>query len=87
MRWRALADGGQSEIEHLDDAAGVIMTLPGFRSRCTMPFSCAASRASAIWRAMVSASDRHRAALDASAERFARDELHHQRALADSTSP
>ena len=30
--------------------------LAGFRSRWTMPFSCAASSASAIWRAMASAS-------------------------------
>ena len=28
--------------------AGVTMMLPGFRSRCVMDFSCAASRASAI---------------------------------------
>src|SRR5947209_3260256 len=31
--------------------AGVIMIFAGFRSRWTIPFSCAASRASAIWRA------------------------------------
>ena len=30
--------------------------LAGFRSRWTMPFSCAASSASAIWRAIASAS-------------------------------
>ena len=37
---------------------GVIMTLPGFKSRCTTPLSWAASRASAIWRAMGRASAR-----------------------------
>jgi hypothetical protein len=35
----------------LTTPAGVIMMLAGFRSRWVMPFSCAASRASAIWRA------------------------------------
>ena len=33
--------------------SGVILMLAGFRSRWTMPFSCAASSASAIWRAIV----------------------------------
>jgi hypothetical protein len=28
--------------------SGVVMMLVGFRSRCTMPFSCAASSAAAI---------------------------------------
>ena len=36
--------------------SGVTFTLAGFRSRCTIPFSCAASSASAIWRAIASAS-------------------------------
>ena len=36
--------------------AGVILMFAGFRSRWTMPFSCAASRASAICRAIVNAS-------------------------------
>ena len=36
--------------------SGVILMLAGFRSRWTMPFSCAASSASAICRAIVSAS-------------------------------
>ena len=36
--------------------SGVILMLAGFRSRCTMPLSCAASSASAICRAMVRAS-------------------------------
>ena len=34
----------------------VSATLPGFRSRWTMPLSCAAPRASVIWRAMARAS-------------------------------
>ena len=36
--------------------SGLILMLPGLRSRCTMPFSCAASSASAICRAMPNAS-------------------------------
>ena len=40
----------------LTDPSGVRFTLAGFRSRWTMPFSCAASSASAIWRAISSAS-------------------------------
>ena len=38
--------------------SGLILMLPGFRSRWVTPFSCAASSASAIWRAMDSASSR-----------------------------
>jgi len=34
----------------------LILMLPGFRSRCTIPRSCAASSASAIWRANARAS-------------------------------
>ena len=37
--------------------SGVILMLAGFRSRWTIPFSCAASSASAIWHATGSASD------------------------------
>ena len=40
----------------LTTPSGVILMLAGFRSRWTMPFSCAASRASAICRAIASAS-------------------------------
>ena len=36
--------------------SGRSFTLAGFRSRWTIPFSCAASSAAAIWRAMPSAS-------------------------------
>ena len=36
--------------------SGVSFTFAGFRSRCTIPFSCAASSASAIWRAIARAS-------------------------------
>ena len=35
--------------------SAVVMTLAGFRSRCTTPFSCAASSAAAIWLAQSSA--------------------------------
>jgi len=35
--------------------AGVTITLPGFRSRCRMPWRCAAFSAPAIWIAHVSA--------------------------------
>ena len=54
--------------------------LAGFRSRWTIPFSCAASSASAIWRAIVSASDdRQGPALEALRERRALDQLEDQR--------
>ena len=43
--------------------SGVILILAGFRSRWTMPFSCAASSASAIWRAMANASAQRRSGL------------------------
>ncbi len=36
--------------------SAVILMLPGFRSRCTIPVSCTASRASAICRAIANAS-------------------------------
>ena len=39
----------------LTTPSGVTLMLAGFRSRWTIPFSCAASSASAIWRAMASA--------------------------------
>jgi len=35
--------------------SALILMLAGFRSRCTIPISCAASSASAIWRAYLSA--------------------------------
>ena len=54
---------GQAEVEHLRaHVAGAQIGVPcstmlaGFRSRWTIPFSCAASSASAICRAMASAS-------------------------------
>jgi hypothetical protein len=50
----------QAEVEHLHDAGWRDLILAGLRSRWTMPFSCAASSASAIWRAMSSASFRGR---------------------------
>ena len=56
--------------------SGRSLTLAGFRSRWTIPFSCAASSASAIWRAMPSASSiGMRPARDALGERLALDEL------------
>ena len=42
----------QPEVEHLHRAVGVTLMFAGFRSRWMMPFSCAASSASAIWRAI-----------------------------------
>ena len=43
---------GQTEVQHLHRAVGATLMLAGFRSRWTMPFSCAASSASAICRAI-----------------------------------
>ena len=64
--------------------SGVILMLAGFRSRWTMPFSCAASSASAICRAMASASRRWPACgpapRDPLGQRVALDQLHDQRA-------
>ena len=59
--------------------SGVILMLAGFRSRWMMPCSCAASSASAICRAIGSASSSgNRTARDAIGERLALDQLHHQ---------
>ena len=59
----------------------VIAMLAGLRSRWTMPFSCAASSASAICRAMASASrDRQRGrSVEPLGKRLALDELEDQR--------
>ncbi len=55
--------------------------LAGFRSRWTMPSSCAASRASAIWRAIGSASASGSGPRAMCVrEVLALDELHHERA-------
>ena len=60
--------------------SGAIFTFAGFRSRCTMPFSCAASSAAAIWCATPSASlEGHRLAREPLGERLALDELEHER--------
>ena len=59
--------------------AGVILMLAGFRSRWMMPCSCAASRPSAICRAMGRASSSGSGPLQVGAL----DQLHHQRALLD----
>ena len=56
----------------------VTMMLAGFRSRCTTPLRCAASRASAIWIASRTASS-----TDAGLERAALDVLEHQVIRAD----
>ena len=59
---------------------GVSFTLAGFRSRWTIPFSCAASSARAICRAIASASSSGIGpARDPLRERLAFDELEHQR--------
>ena len=72
--------------------SGVILMFAGFRSRWTMPFSCAASSASAICRAIASASvDRQagcvgaggaRGGCDSLGERLAFDQLQHETAHA-----
>ena len=46
----------QTEVEHLHRAGRVNLMFAGLRSRWMIPFSCAASSASAIWRATSSAS-------------------------------
>ena len=57
--------------------SGVSLTFPGLRSRWTIPFSCAASSASAICRATARASSRGSgAALQPLGEVLALDELH-----------
>ena len=73
----------------LTTPSGVTLTLPGLRSRWVIPFSCAASSASAIWRAMFRASFRRRPGVEDSRgfgqflrERFALDELQHEPANA-----
>ena len=72
---------GEAEVEHLDRAVGRSLTLAGFRSRWMTPFSCAASSAAAICRAISSASvDRERAAGESVGERLAFDELEHKAA-------
>ena len=59
--------------------------LAGFRSRCTMPLSCAASSASAICRAMRERlADWHRSAREALGERVAFNELENERAMPSS---
>ena len=59
--------------------SGRSLMLAGLRSRWTMPCSCAASRASAIWRAMgIASSAEIGPARDSVGEVFAFDELHDQ---------
>ena len=61
--------------------SGVILMLAGFRSRWTIPFSCAASSASAIWRAIASASSTGSGPrCEPLGERLALDQLQHERA-------
>ena len=61
--------------------SGRSLILAGLRSRWMMPCSCAASSASAIWRAMASASSRGNGpAREARGEVLAVDELHDERA-------
>ena len=59
--------------------AGVTLMLAGLRSRWTMPFSCAASSASAIWRPRASVSSTGTGPRrDALGQRLAFDELEHE---------
>ena len=70
----------QAEVEHLHRAVGRTLIFAGFRSRWMMPCSCAASRASAICRAIGSASS---SGIGPRAMRSARvvalDQLHDER--------
>ena len=64
--------------------SGVILMFAGFRSRCTMPFSCAYSMASAICEAIGSASvERDRSGGDPLRQRGAFDQFDNQRPLLD----
>ena len=70
---------GQTKVQHLDRAVERTLMLAGFRSRCTMPCSCAATSASAIWLAIASAS-----AIGIGSRRYdprggSLDQLHHER--------
>ena len=70
---------GQAEVQHLDRALAGDWTFCGFRSRWTMPRSCAASSASAICSAIGSASSSGIASGgDAVREAPTVDELEHQ---------
>ena len=55
-RRRRVAAFARPKSSTFTTPSGVILMFAGFRSRWTMPFSCAASSASAICRAMASAS-------------------------------
>ena len=72
---------GQAEVQHLDRAVARTLMFAGFRSRWTMPASCAASSASAICFAIGSASS---IGIGPRAMRcgevLALDQFHHQRA-------
>ena len=57
-RHRTRVRFGEPEVQDLHTPSGVTLTFAGLRSRCTMPFSWAASSASAICRAIGSASSR-----------------------------
>ena len=59
--------------------SGVILIFAGLRSRCTIPFSCAASSASAIWRAYPIASSAESARGETLGERLPLDQFHHER--------
>ena len=66
-------------------SSGVTLMLAGFRSRWTIPFSCAASSASAIWRASGERffdRDAGRVPRDPLGQRFALHQLHHQEVAA-----
>ncbi len=64
-------------------SSGVILMFAGFRSRWTMPFSCAASSASAICSAIASASSIGiGAVLQPLGQRLPFDQFHDQEVLA-----
>src|SRR5262245_28006728 len=76
-------DFARPKSSTLATPAGVSITLPGLRSRCTIPLSCAVSSALATCRAIANASSSGEcAALETRRERLALDQFEHQEALA-----
>ena len=79
-RSRRRVEFGEPEVQHLHGAVGRTLMFAGFRSRWMIPWSCAASSASAICRAMASASSSGIApALQPRGEIFTLDQLHDER--------
>ena len=80
FRWRRCrrpaSDLREAEVENLDLAVGERKMFSGFRSRWTMPLSCAAARPRAICIADVDGlAHRHRAAAQPLAQRLAFEQL------------